>query len=280
MDWTNRNVAVLFGDGAAAVVLQATDRPEGVLGEKLGCYADARQTLRVRGTGLAYANGGVTYGDTHVGFRRPGDLQARGGRHEPRLGRRAGQLRAHGSTTSTSSCRTRRTCGSSSSSRKRSARRWTRCSSPSSATATCRPPPCRSRWSTRSRRAASQPGSLILTPAFGGGLTWCSHLIRWGERTTPLDDDRHRPAAADEVGARDGARRSWRTRASRGARPRGSTPSAFPSRRSTPPGGRGRPRTRGRMPGSPRYEVTSLRCACTLIRMPSPTNSDTSAVPP
>ena len=49
------------------------------------------------------------------------------------------------------------------------------------------------------------PGSLVLTPAFGGGLTWCAHLIRWGERTTPLDTHRHRPAAADEVGARDGA---------------------------------------------------------------------------
>ena len=24
-------------------------------------------------------------------------------------------------------------------------------------------------------------------PAFGGGLTWCAHLVRWGERTTPLD---------------------------------------------------------------------------------------------
>jgi 3-oxoacyl-[acyl-carrier-protein] synthase-3 len=31
-----------------------------------------------------------------------------------------------------------------------------------------------------------KPGALILTPAFGGGLTWCSHLIRWGERTTPI----------------------------------------------------------------------------------------------
>ena len=29
MDWTNRGVAVLFGDGAAAVVLQATEREEG-----------------------------------------------------------------------------------------------------------------------------------------------------------------------------------------------------------------------------------------------------------
>src|SRR2546421_344102 len=51
MDWANRGVAVLFGDGAAAVVLQATDRQEGVLAEKLGCYADARQILRVRGMG-------------------------------------------------------------------------------------------------------------------------------------------------------------------------------------------------------------------------------------
>jgi len=36
MDWTNRNVAVLFGDGAAAVVLEASDEEEGVLAEKLG----------------------------------------------------------------------------------------------------------------------------------------------------------------------------------------------------------------------------------------------------
>jgi 3-oxoacyl-[acyl-carrier-protein] synthase-3 len=30
------------------------------------------------------------------------------------------------------------------------------------------------------------PGGLVLMPAFGGGLTLSSHLIRWGERTTPL----------------------------------------------------------------------------------------------
>jgi 3-oxoacyl-[acyl-carrier-protein] synthase-3 len=32
-----------------------------------------------------------------------------------------------------------------------------------------------------------KPGNLLLTPAFGGGLTFCSHLIRWGERVTPKD---------------------------------------------------------------------------------------------
>jgi 3-oxoacyl-[acyl-carrier-protein] synthase-3 len=30
-----------------------------------------------------------------------------------------------------------------------------------------------------------KPGALILMPAFGAGLTWCSHLVRWGERITP-----------------------------------------------------------------------------------------------
>jgi 3-oxoacyl-[acyl-carrier-protein] synthase-3 len=30
------------------------------------------------------------------------------------------------------------------------------------------------------------PGSLLLMPAFGGGLTLSAHLLRWGPRTTPL----------------------------------------------------------------------------------------------
>src|SRR5438045_4382183 len=68
MDWTNRGVAVLFGDGAAAVVLQATDREEGLIGEKLGCNADVRGVLRVRGMGTAYAHHGVMLGDTGWNF--------------------------------------------------------------------------------------------------------------------------------------------------------------------------------------------------------------------
>ena len=30
------------------------------------------------------------------------------------------------------------------------------------------------------------PGSHVLVPAFGGGLSWCAHLFKWGERTTPV----------------------------------------------------------------------------------------------
>src|SRR6476661_4428021 len=68
MDWSNRNVAVLFGDGAAAVVIQATDRNEGVIASVLGCDAEARQVLRVRGIGCGYAGHSVTLGDTAWDF--------------------------------------------------------------------------------------------------------------------------------------------------------------------------------------------------------------------
>jgi 3-oxoacyl-[acyl-carrier-protein] synthase-3 len=64
MDWSNRNVAVLFGDGAAAVVLQASDDESGVLASVLGCDVEARASLRVRGIGCGYAGRDVTLGDT------------------------------------------------------------------------------------------------------------------------------------------------------------------------------------------------------------------------
>src|SRR5690606_22022392 len=71
MDWSNRNVAVLFGDGAAAVVIEASDEPAGVIAEKLGCAAEARHTLRVRGMGTIYGNNEVQLGDTRWDFDGP-----------------------------------------------------------------------------------------------------------------------------------------------------------------------------------------------------------------
>jgi len=68
MDWTNRNVAVLFGDGCAAVVMQATDGDEGVMADKLGCYGEVREILQVHGMGQRYANQGWVLGDTLWNF--------------------------------------------------------------------------------------------------------------------------------------------------------------------------------------------------------------------
>ena len=187
MDWDNRNVAVLFGDGCAAVVLEASDREEGVLADKLGCYADARQILRVRGPRHDLRQPRRHLRRHAVGLRRPGDLQARGARDE-RIGRRgararrqdAGRHRPRGPAPGQPA--DHRVRGQA-----RGHRRWTACSSPCTSTATCRRRPCRSRWSTRVEEGRVRPNALLLTPAFGAGLTWCSHVIRWGERVTPRD---------------------------------------------------------------------------------------------
>jgi len=75
---------VLFGDGAAAVVLEASDREEGVLAEKLGCDGDAREILRVQGMGGRYANRGVLYGIT-AGSSKARKSSSAPCRHERRL---------------------------------------------------------------------------------------------------------------------------------------------------------------------------------------------------
>ena len=185
MDWDNRNVAVLFGDGAAAVVLQASEAPGGIVAEKLQCYADARQILRIRGMGTLYANRDVPFGQTRWDFdgkeifRKAVDgmseasieVLTRTGTalsdvalivpHQANLriieavGKRLGAdpakvfLTVH------------------------------KYGNMSSATA-----PVALVEAVEDGRVPA--GGLVLMPAFGGGLTLSAHLLRWGGRTTPL----------------------------------------------------------------------------------------------
>ena len=50
------------------------------------------------------------------------------------------------------------------------------------------------------------PGCNLLLTGFGAGLSWSAHVVRWGERTTPLGNERSRAAALPEERARDGSR--------------------------------------------------------------------------
>jgi 3-oxoacyl-[acyl-carrier-protein] synthase-3 len=184
MDWNNRGVSVLFGDGCAAVVLEATDREEGLLAERLGCDSDARQTLVVEGMGTRYANFTRMYGDTNWIFdgqeifkravlRMSGAcadvLQSRHLAaedidlvvpHQANLriieavAKRAGMpmekvfVNVH------------------------------RYGNMSAATV-----PVALVEAVEEGRV--KPGSMLLLPAFGAGLTWCAHLVRWGDTVTP-----------------------------------------------------------------------------------------------
>ena len=68
MDWDNRNVAVLFGDGCAGVVLQASEERTGLVAQRLGCDAQGRDSLVVKGVGMRYADFTRRYGDTSWTF--------------------------------------------------------------------------------------------------------------------------------------------------------------------------------------------------------------------
>ncbi len=53
LNWAHRETAVLFGDGAGAVILEATDEPVGLLASKLTCDATAAEALKIANFGTA-----------------------------------------------------------------------------------------------------------------------------------------------------------------------------------------------------------------------------------
>ena len=185
MDWDNRNVAVLFGDGAAAMLIEASDTESGVIKEKLQCYADARQILRVRGMGTQYALHGLDFGQTRWDFdgqeifkkavrgmsEASVDVLQRAGvttddialvvPHQANL-RIIEAVAKYTGTPLEKVFLTVQKYGNM-----------------SSATA-----PVALVEAVEQGRV--QARDLILMPAFGGGLTLSAHLLRWGERTTPL----------------------------------------------------------------------------------------------
>jgi 3-oxoacyl-[acyl-carrier-protein] synthase-3 len=186
MNWDDRNVAVLFGDGAAAVVLQATDDDVGVMVEKLGCYGDSRDILRIHGIGGAYVHQDRLTGVTEWQFEGQEifkkavtgmgnaceDVLQRAGKtpndidlvvpHQANLriieyvAKRAAvpMDRVHVNVD-----------------------RYGNMSAATVPTALCE----------ALEQGRVKPGSLLLMPAFGGGLTFCAHLLRWGERVSPVD---------------------------------------------------------------------------------------------
>lgn len=185
MDWSNRNVAVLFGDGAAAVVLQSTEKEEGVLASVLGCDVEARASLRVRGIGCGYANRDVTLGDTlwdfdgQVIFKRAvKGMSEACARVLAQAGYTADQvdlvvphqanLRIIEAVAKYAGIPMERVMVT-----------VQKYGNMSAATV-----PVSLVEAVHDGRI--KPGSLVLMPGFGGGLTYGALLMRWGDRVTPL----------------------------------------------------------------------------------------------
>jgi 3-oxoacyl-[acyl-carrier-protein] synthase-3 len=173
------------GDGAAAVVLEASSREEGLLAEKLGCYGEAREILRVDGMGGRYANRGVLYGITRWQFagqeifKRA--VQGMSGACDEAL-RRIGaapedvelvvphqaNLRIIEAVAKRAHVPMERVFVT--------VQRYGNMSAATVPVALCE----------ALEAGRVRAGSLLLMPGFGGGLSFCAHAVRWGERTTAL----------------------------------------------------------------------------------------------
>jgi len=56
MDWTKRESCFLFGDGAGAVLIEATEEQSGLIGYHMGCVPNSRECLRIPNWGLSPAH--------------------------------------------------------------------------------------------------------------------------------------------------------------------------------------------------------------------------------
>jgi 3-oxoacyl-[acyl-carrier-protein] synthase III len=185
IDWTDRNIAVLFGDGGAAVVLQATDAEEGLLAERLGCYGESREILRVHGMGAAYAHQGREIGKTEWQFE--GQEIFKKAVHGmamacdealTKIGKTAADvdlviphqanLRIIEAVAKKAGVPMERVYVN--------VQRYGNMSAGTVPVALCE----------ALEEGRVKPGALLLMPSFGAGLTFTGHVVRWGQRVTPL----------------------------------------------------------------------------------------------
>ena len=69
MDWSKRESCFLFGDGAGAVVIEATDQQLGLLSAHMSCVPDSRECLHLPSWGMSPMH---LTGDIHVSLNFEG----------------------------------------------------------------------------------------------------------------------------------------------------------------------------------------------------------------
>ncbi|MBT8448530.1 MAG: ketoacyl-ACP synthase III [Gammaproteobacteria bacterium] len=185
LDWSNRNVAVLFGDGAAALFLEEDQNESGVIAESLGCYGNARDILVIGGWGCKYATSTRRIVDVDWHFQGQD------------IFKQAVQGMSHASQTILEKT------GVTSDQIAWVIPHQANLRIINTLAKRMKIPPEKvyiniERYGNMSAATALialveaieedkiEPDNLIMMPAFGGGLTWSSHLLKWGQRTTPL----------------------------------------------------------------------------------------------
>ncbi len=184
-NWLDRNVAVLFGDGAAAFVLQGTGADEGLLADKLGCFAESRDILRANGVGMRYIDGRTILGSVWWDFlgqeifkkavlgmcEASEEVIRKSGLSPDQIGLvvpHQANLRIIDAVARKLAIPADRVFIN--------IHKYGNMSAATTPVALVE----------AIEEGYVRPGMNILLPAFGGGLSYSAHILRWGERVTPL----------------------------------------------------------------------------------------------
>ncbi|HEY9036955.1 MAG TPA: ketoacyl-ACP synthase III [Pseudomonadales bacterium] len=183
LDWSDRATCVLFGDGAGAVVLEASDQPAGVQSFRMGCDGEARHILQVNGYGTAM-NRFTTDGVFDLSFEGQ-EIFKRAIRGMS--GAAEGAMAELGITADEidlviphqANSRIIQTLAKQMNVPMEkvmvNVHKFGNTSAASVPIA----------LSEALSEGRVRPGALLLSAAFGAGLTWASVVIRWGDRVTP-----------------------------------------------------------------------------------------------
>lgn len=185
IDWDNRNIAVLFGDGASAFFIEKSNEKQGLLAESLGCYGDVRNILSVHGWGSLFFNQGYQLGHTEWEFEGKeifrkavnGMLDASENvLNKTNLSIKDIDLLVPHQANFRIIKAVAERLNIPMDKVFINVQRYGNMSAATVPTAIV----------DALEEGHIQPHSTILSPAFGGGLTLCSHLIKWGERVNPI----------------------------------------------------------------------------------------------
>jgi 3-oxoacyl-[acyl-carrier-protein] synthase-3 len=197
LDYTIRDVCVLFGDGAGAVILEASDEECGLMAEKLGCDGDARDILAARDSGTVRERFSGVDGFYEVNFEGPEIFKRAVRGMGKAISDVLGKLGLEGEDMDLiiphqANMRIIETLSK-------------RLKAPSekvvvniekygnTSAATVPIALCEALDDGRIKS-----GDKLLTAAFGAGLTWGAAVIKWGERVAPLGECRDELPVSDK----------------------------------------------------------------------------------
>ena len=191
LDWAKRDTAVLFGDGAGAVIIEASEQESGLIANKLGCDSEAREILHVPNFGTDR----VRFADIDGLFTFNFEGQEIFKRAVRGMGEATGTVLAQAGIAPEqidlivphqANVRIIETLAKRMNAPMEKVmvniEQYGNTSAATVPIALCE----------ALEQGRVKPNSYLLTAAFGAGLTWGAALIKWGDRVTPI-------ASCDEV---------------------------------------------------------------------------------